>query len=86
MKTYVSELNRFYEGRKYLHFIVTPVLFVSYIFGFSMLLPLFEKEFSYGFYNYILFSSGIVFLVLAVFIGFHIYKELRGIRELRDFG
>lgn len=82
LKTYTQELLRFYKRRKYIHFIITPFLFISYILGFLMLLPGFKQEFSFGFYNYILISSTIIFIALAVLIAYQIRKELKLLKEL----
>ena len=79
---YTNQLIRFYSKRKYIHFIVTPMLFLSYIVGFLMLLPSFKQEFSVGFYIYILVSSSVVFIALTVLIGYQIRKELNVLREL----
>lgn len=73
---------KFYKRRRIIHFWVTPILFISYIVGFLMLLPGFEEEFSSGFYRYILISSTIVFIALGFLISNQIIKELRLLREL----
>lgn len=86
MKTYTQSLIGFYKRRRYLHFIVTPILFASYILGFIMLLPSFKQEFSSGFYTYIVISSWFIFLALAILIGFQIRKELRVLKEMIEIG
>lgn len=82
MKSYTQRLIRFYTKRKYIHFIITPMLFISYIVGFLMLLPSFKQEFSAGFYTYILISSTLVFIALAMLIGYQIKKELSVLKEI----
>lgn len=84
MKSYRHQLIHFYKRRKYLHFIVTPILFASYIIGFIMLLPSFKQALSHGFYTYIFMSSWIIFIALAILIGFQIRKELVVLQELLD--
>lgn len=84
VKSYTKKLIVFYKRRKYIHFIITPFLFLSYILGFLMLLPSFKTEFSTGFYTYILVSSTVVFIALAVLIGYQIRKELRLLKELME--
>ena len=81
-KSYTEKLIGFYKQRKYIHFVVTPLLFLSYILGFLMLLPSFKQELSAGFYTYILISSSIIFLALAILITYQIKKELRVLKEL----
>ncbi len=83
MKQFNQELISFYKRRRYIHFIITPALFVSYILGFRMLLPTFEQELSYGFYTYIHISSWFIFAGLAVLIGVQIRKELALLMDLR---
>jgi hypothetical protein len=46
------------------------------------MLPVFKAELSEGFYLYILISGVAVFIVLALFIGFHIRKELLALKFL----
>lgn len=82
MKAFNRELAGFYKRRKYIHFIITPLLFGTYIFGFLMLLPLFKEALSSGFYRYIVVSSVFIFLALAILIGVQIRKELGLLREL----
>ena len=82
MTQFNQDLIRFYKRRRYIHFIVTPVLFGSYIIGFMMLLPSFKEALSSGFYTYIIVSSVFIFLALAILIGVQIRKELGLLREL----
>lgn len=84
MKSYMQHLIRFYKRRRYLHFLMTPILFASYIIGFILLLPSFKQALSHGFYTYIFISSWIIFLALALLIGFQIRKELALLKELQD--
>ncbi|HLW31359.1 MAG TPA: hypothetical protein VKX40_03785 [Aequorivita sp.] len=82
MKSYTHKLIEFYKQRKYIHFIITPVLFLSYIIGFLMLLPSFKQELSAGFYTYIVISSSLIFTALAILISYQIVKELNLLKEL----
>ena len=86
MKSFTHELIRFYKGRRYLHFLVTPLLFASYIFGFILLLPSFKQALSPGFYTYIFISSWFIFLALAILIGYQIRKELIFLKNLKAEG
>lgn len=83
MKMYNSKLIKYYRQRKLIHFIVTPILFGSYILGFILLLPSFKASLSSGFYTYILISSCFIFIALAVLIGTQIKKELSLLRALK---
>lgn len=83
MKDYNQKLISYYKTRKLIHFLVTPLLFGSYIFGFILLLPVFEKNLSQGFYTYILWSSVFIFIGLAILIGVQIRKELLILKQLK---
>lgn len=82
MKHYNQKLISYYKGRKFIHFLVTPLLFGIYIFGFILLLPSFEISLSPGFYTYILVSSVFVFVALAILIMVQVIKELNILRKL----
>ncbi|MDT0648264.1 hypothetical protein RM545_16345 [Zunongwangia sp. F260] len=84
MNYYNQQLISYYQNRKYLHSLITPLLFAAYVAGFLMLLPSFKEGLSPGFYTYILFSSGFVFLFLAVFIAIQIREELRILKDLKE--
>lgn len=84
MKKFNQDLITFYRRRKYIHYIVTPALFISYILGFVMLLPSFKESLSSGFYLYILASSVVIFIALAVLIGVQVRRELRLLSELLE--
>ncbi len=70
-------LIRYYKERKTVHLVVTPLLFITYILGFVILLPVFKNNLSTGLFWYVVISSIIVFPVLIVFIAKQIQKELR---------
>jgi hypothetical protein len=48
-----------------------------------MLLPAFEQNLSAGFYQYVFYSSWVIFFFLAVLIAVQIRKELSLLRELK---
>ena len=72
--TYIQQLKSFYKLRKVIHFIITPIIYIVYIVGFTSMLPLFKENFSVGFYNYILIS-GFGFLILFSFVILKIIKQ-----------
>lgn len=82
-QTYVSKRKRYFKNRKWIHFVFTPIIYLAYFGGFVAMLPVFKAELSSGFYLYILISGVVVFLGLALFIGFHIRKELRELAFLK---
>ena len=79
---YKRQLISYYKNRKYIHFIITPLWFAAYIYGFVMLLSNFEQELLGEFYVYIIYSSWVVFLGLAVLIGVQSKKELEILKFL----
>lgn len=82
-KDFNGKLQGYYKSRLYINYLVTPVLFVSYIIGFIVLLPSFRENLSLGFYHYVFYSSWVIFAFLAVLIFVQVRKELRLIRELK---
>lgn len=73
---YAAQLNKFYQWRKKIHVILTPIVYGLYITGFITLLPIFKANLSTGFFTYIVVSGIIVFIVLGVIITRQIKKEL----------
>ena len=80
---YKNALISYYSSRKWIHYLLTPVLFILYFIGFALLLPTFEQNLSPGFYHYVLYSSIFIFLFFAVFIGIQIKRELAMLKELK---
>lgn len=84
MKAFNKKIMAYYHIRKRIHFLITPLLFATYIAGFVWLLPLFKANLSPGFYTYILWSSVFIFVGLAIFIGVQIRKELFILKQLKN--
>lgn len=79
---YKQQLISYYETRKYMHFVIAPLLLAPYIYGFTMLLSIFEQELLGEFYAYIICLSWIVFFGLAILIGIQLRKELEILKLL----
>jgi preprotein translocase subunit Sec61beta len=77
-------LIKYYSQRRIVHLVLTPIIVVLYAIGFIILLPLFKANLTSGFYTYIVVSSIVVLLVLGLFIGKQIKKELKELRVLKD--
>lgn len=73
-----EKLTKHFKSRILIHYLATPIILALYIIGFVLLLPSFKENLSSGFYNYII-VSGIVFFVVLVFL---IIKTIR--KELQD--
>jgi heme/copper-type cytochrome/quinol oxidase subunit 2 len=80
---YSQKVKTFYEGRKKIHLILTPIIYISYFLGFTMLLPTFKVNFSNGFYLYCLVSGYGFFFVFGYFLIRQIRKELKLIEFLK---
>lgn len=86
VKVVHQKLVRYHKIRLTVNYVLTPILFAAYIIGFVVLLPVFKANLPIGFYTYILWSSFIIFALLALFISYHIRKELRELQGLKtDF-
>ncbi len=77
-KNHTNQLVSYFKFRKTIHFIFTPIIYLLYIVGFYLLLPLFKTNLSHGFYLYVL-VSGVLFLTLFSFLLFKIIR-----RDLND--
>jgi len=83
-QTYVDKLQRYYKMRMWIHYVLTPLIYFAYFGGFVSMLPVFKAELSEGFYLYILISGVVVFIGLALFIVFHIGRELKALELLKQ--
>lgn len=72
---------QFYQWRKKIHYILTPVIYLIYVAGFTLLLPVFKENLSKGFYLYIVLS-GYGFLL---FFGFFMIKMIKKEMQLVSF-
>lgn len=83
-KSYKTYLKKHYKLRLWINYIITPICIAIYIYGFYLLLPYFKREFSEGFYLYLLISGfASIAGVIAVII-YSIRKELRFLNKLKQ--
>jgi len=81
---YTQQLIYFYKFRKVTHFILTPIIYIGYIAGFTSMLPLFKENFSIAFYIYIV-VSGFGFLILfSYFMLIQIKKDMKNLKVLKQ--
>jgi hypothetical protein len=78
---YTKLAYQFYQWRKKIHYILTPAIYLAYIAGFTLLLPVFKENFSEAFYLYIV-VSGYGFLL---FFGFFMIKIIKKEMQLVSF-
>lgn len=81
--TFLQQSTTFYRKRRVLHFVITPLLYATYIVGFVLLLPVFKQEFSNGIYWYFIFSGFGSLGILAWFIYKANCKELSLLKKLQ---
>jgi hypothetical protein len=79
-----KDLIGYYKGRKSVHFVWTPLLILTYVTGFLILLPLFKANLSSGFYTYIIVSSMVLLIVLSIFIVKQIRTEMNNLKRLQE--
>ncbi len=82
-RSFQEYLKKHYTLRLKINYIITPICFAMYVFGFTKLLPYFKQEFSEGFYIYILISGFASFVILSIIIVNSILKESHFLRESR---
>lgn len=82
VKTSKQQLISYYETRKYMHIIITPLLLAAYTYGFSMLLSIFKSEQMGEFYFYIFYLAWGIFFGLALLMVLQLRKELEILKSL----
>ncbi|MGX7668546.1 hypothetical protein [Flavobacterium pedocola] len=81
--TYAAQLQQFYNWRKRIHFILTPIIYITYFIGFTILLPVFKENMSSGFYLYVVISGFAFFIGFGLFIMSRILKEIKLLNFLK---
>lgn len=78
---YSKLASQFYQWRKKIHYICTPIIYLTYVAGFTFLLPVFKENLSRGFYLYIVISGFGFLLIFGLFMVRIIKREI----QLLDF-
>ncbi len=81
---YTKGITDFYRNRKKIHYVVTPMVGSAYITGFILLLPVFKKSFSTGFFCYIVISGWALLILFTVMLIRQIKKEMRLLGFLKE--
>jgi hypothetical protein len=81
---YTKGITEFYRNRKKIHYVVTPMVGSAYITGFILLLPVFKKSFSTGFFWYVVISGWILLILFTVMLIQQIKKEMRLLDFLKE--
>lgn len=80
--SFKEDMIVYYNARIKTHYIATPIIILTYIVGFCVLLPSFKQSLSSGFYTYVWVSAIVLFFIMVFFIGREIKTELRDIKKL----
>jgi len=78
---YLAGLKGFYEKRRKIQGRITLTLFIAYVVGFLLLIPLFKQTMSSGLFIYVLVSGPVILCVLAFFVWKKIREELQNLEE-----
>ncbi len=83
-RQFKNRMTAYYQKRKGIHYILTPLILLAYCGGFVRLLPAFKAHLSGGFYTYIVVSSVVLIVFFSIFIGYHVRKELAILKTLKE--
>jgi hypothetical protein len=81
---YKKGITEFYRNRKKIHYVVTPMMGSAYIAGFILLLPVFKRSFSTGFFWYIVISGWTLLILFTWLLIRQIKKEMRLLNFLKE--
>ncbi|HEV3252550.1 MAG TPA: hypothetical protein VGZ71_16435 [Puia sp.] len=81
---YKMRIIEFYRRRMKIHYLLTPIMGGAYISGFMLLLPVFKKSFSTGFYWYIVISGWILLILFTAMLIRQIKKEMKLLDFLKE--
>lgn len=76
-------LKRHHQLRLMVNYIITPICFAVYIFGFTKLLPYFKQIFSASFYLYLLISGFGSLVVIGLIIIRSVLRERAFLKKLQ---
>lgn len=75
---------QFYDSRKKIHYIATPIIYAVYLLGFSFLIPTFHEHFSTGFFIYLLISGYGFLIGFAFFLVKKLKQEMKILEFLKN--
>lgn len=81
---YRAALSKYHGARLWIHYLLTPLALIAYVWGFVLLTPTFREQLSEGFYNYILVSGGAVLVGILWLIVYSIRREAGLLASLRQ--
>lgn len=83
LAAFSAGMQEYYSWRKKIHSVFIPIIYILYVIGFTLLLPAFKANLSYGMYLYCVLS-GYGFLTIFAFLLVRILrKEMKLLEFLR---
>lgn len=77
---FTHQMQQYYAWRKKVHQVFIPIIYVSYMLGFSLLVPIFQMNLSTGMFWYVVIS-GYGFLTGFAFLMVRILRKERKLLE-----
>jgi MFS family permease len=74
---YSTKMQEYYAWRKKMHTLFIPTIYALYIIGFTLLLPAFKANLSYGMYLYCVISGYGFLTAFALFLVRILRKEMK---------
>lgn len=81
---YSKQAALFYKWRKSIHFVATPIVYLIYTIGLSLMIPTFQEQFSKPFFIYILISGYGFLIVFAFFLNKKLKNEMKILAFLKN--
>jgi hypothetical protein len=78
-----SKMLQYYHWRKIIHTVCIPIIYITYIIGFSLLIPSFKANLSYGMYLYVVVSGYGFLTAFALFMVRILRKEMKLLEFLK---
>lgn len=81
---YSERITAYYIWRKLVHLLYTPIIYLSYIAGFVLLLPVFKLNMSTGMFWYCVISGSVFLIGFGFLLISMIQKEIKMLDYLKE--
>lgn len=81
---YSIRMQEYYSWRKRIHLVFIPIIYITYMFGFTLLLPAFKANLSFGMYWYVVISGYGFLTFFALMMVRILRKERRILNSLKE--
>lgn len=78
-----NKMQQYYRWRRIIHTVCIPIIYISYTIGYSLLLPSFKANLSYGMYLYVVISGYGCLTAFALFMVGILRKEMKLLEFLK---